>query len=503
MKLFHLLYFGILLLNKNCVLSQRHVNRTSRNFNRQNARLPEAFQTVPKPENQIPHYDFSKIGGYHDVKRELQQMKEILLEVHKYKQFNVRTPKGILLEGPPGNGKTLMAKCFAGECGFNFISAAGPEFNEKFVGVGAARVRYLFNQAMENQPCILFIDEIDAIGARRSGLDDGGMVEKSQTLNQLLVLLDGFDADRMRQVIVIAATNQRAILDPALTRSGRFDRIIHVGNPDDETRREIIDIHRNAKPISNNISTDTISDYCDGMSGADIENLLNEVSLRALLNNHYINSISDFDQMREEILFGRTLNAIKLSYETKQRIAIHEWGHVLSSLLTRTHPLPKKVSISLNNPSALGLTTFSSLGVGLMTKQDLEDRVQTLLGGYVAEKIMYDGDISSGASDDLSRVKNILKRMVKQYFMYESEMNFLGESQVSEGYHDQLIMKVFGDLYMQISAKMSVYKEVLEICGKKLVEKHVMFEKDIFECVHLVLGNDYVWNSEDKRIFPN
>ena len=185
-------------------------------------------------------YNFTNIGGYDTIKNELFQMKDILDNGKIYRKYNIRTPKGLLLEGPPGNGKTLLAKCFAGECGFNFISVSGSEFNEKYVGVGAARIRDLFKKAKKNQPCILFIDELDALGAKRSYNDEGSSSERFQTLNQLLVLMDGFDSDSMNKIFIMGATNRKDILDSALLRSGRFDKIVHVPNPDEKTRRAII-----------------------------------------------------------------------------------------------------------------------------------------------------------------------------------------------------------------------------------------------------------------------
>ena len=214
-------------------------------------------------------YNFSHIGGYKEIKEELYQLKDFLNDIEKYKDYNIRIPRGLLLEGPPGNGKTLFAKCFAGECKFKFICISGSEFNEKYIGVGASRLRRLFQEGKEKQPCIIFIDELDAVGGKRSSDIDGSSNERSHTLNQLLVLMDGFQKDSFEKIFIIGATNRKDILDEALIRSGRFDKIIHIPNPDYETRREILNIHLKKKPI--NISIEDITEITKGMSGADIE----------------------------------------------------------------------------------------------------------------------------------------------------------------------------------------------------------------------------------------
>ena len=486
--------FGFLFLTGE---TNRHHYRNSTRQPRRNNRHP-FYMVEPNQkdlssidnEHVVLNYNFTSIGGYTSVKRDLLQLKEMLLERFNYEKYNIRIPKGILLEGPPGNGKTLLAKSFAGECGFSFLTASGSEFNEKFVGVGAARCRDLFKKAQLLQPCILFIDEIDAIGSKRVPLGDGGSMEKSQTLNQLLVLMDGFDAEKMKKVIVIAATNRKEVLDPALLRSGRFDRIIHIGNPDKETRHEIVEIHRKRKPISASLSTENIVEITENLSGADIENILNEVSLRAMMENRTVTEMNELENIKEEILLGVSITKLQSSYPTSRRIAIHEWGHVFASLLTGTHPLPTKVSIQTKSANALGLTSFSTKDIGLFTITELEDRIQTLLGGYIAEKLLYANEISSGAHDDLQRVKNLLQQMVIQFGMGKKSIPTLF---FSEEQKISLLTEYFERLYKDISIKMEPYIQEIELCALELLKAETLYQKSIIATIENAFqktGND-------------
>jgi cell division protease FtsH len=364
-----------------------------------------------------PNYNFSHLGGYKNIKNELLQMKDILNNIEKYKEFNIRVPKGLLLEGPPGNGKTLLAKCFAGECNFKFICISGSEFNEKYIGVGASRIRELFKRGKENQPCIIFIDELDAVGCKRSFDNEGSSNERFQTLNQLLVSLDGFQKDSLEKIFVIGATNRKDILDEALIRSGRFDKIIHVPHPDHETRKEIIHIHLQKKPIS--LPIEEISDITKGMSGSDIENILNEASLHALRLNTTIHNSFVLEEIRDRILFGLSNQKHNLSLDLQKRIAIHETGHLLVSFMNPLHEKPIKITIDSNSTNSLGYTFYSILEntTGLYSKQYLKERIMTLLGGRIAEEIYFQGEISTGAVDDLSKVMELTKKMVIEHCM--------------------------------------------------------------------------------------
>jgi cell division protease FtsH len=463
---------------------------------------PENVPQICPNREIISKYNFSRIGGYPNVKRDLLQLKYMLLQKHHYEKYNVRVPKGILLEGPPGNGKTLLAKSFAGECGFSFLSASGSEFNEKYVGVGAARCRELFRKAQENQPCILFIDEIDAIGSKRSSVEDGGSMEKSQTLNQLLVLMDGFDSDKMKEVIVIAATNRKDVLDPALLRSGRFDRIIHIGNPDFNTRKEIIKIHRNKKPISSNITTESIAEITHNMCGADIENVLNEVSLRAMMENRMVTKIEELEETKDNIILGVSITEKEYNDSTLRRIAVHEWGHVFASLLTSTHPLPTKISIRTKSAGTLGVTSFRGHNIGLFTIKELEDHIKTLLGGYIAEKIVYEGNVSSGAHDDLKRVKNLLQQMISDFGM----SNFKGDQKqptlfTSEKDKINLFQEYFEFLYRDIYQQFIFYKKEIEACAMVLLDREIIYQESIFSIIQKTFEeSNKLYHFKDNRI---
>ena len=425
--------------------------------------------------------NFTMIGGYHEIKEELQQMKQILQESEKYEQYNIRTPKGLLLEGPPGNGKTLLAKCFAGECGFNFIAVSGAEFNEKYVGVGAARVREIFDIATKNQPSIIFIDELDALGGKRNYNDEGSVTERFQTLNQLLVLMDGFASDKMKQVFVIAATNRKDILDSALLRSGRFDKIVHVPNPDKVTRREIINIHREKKPITHEIHTEDISEATEGLSGADIENILNEVSLLALRKNKIVDSIKMIEEIRDKLILGVTSHRKKISMTTKRRIAIHESGHLFMSLVCPLHEKPKKVTIDSSGKDSLGYTYFGSgheTDAGLYSKQYLKEKIMTLLGGRVSEEIFYHHEISTGSVDDMQRVIHIAQKMMMEHGMTQKPL-FSFMSQKRKEILDKQIQQFIEESHDETKKLLCRNQYLLFWFANELMVKKTMNEAEI------------------------
>jgi ATP-dependent Zn protease len=301
-------------------------------------------------------YSFKDVGGYSEVKEELLQTSDILINYEKYRKYNVRTPKGIIFEGPPGNGKTLMAKGFCGEINVTFIPVSGSEFSEKYVGVGASRVRELFKLANDHRPCVIFIDEIDALARKRGNDMVSSNSEKDQTLNQLLINLDGFKDSN--GVFVIGATNRLDLLDPALIRAGRMDKNIFIGNPDSATRRIIIDIHLSGKPLHPSVKMDHIVEMTGGFSGAQIENLLNESMLRALRENREIITFDDLEFIANRILSGWQSTQSKFSDDIIDRIVIHEMGHALVGYFSKDHP--KLVKVCLNtcvtqNPRLYGI----------------------------------------------------------------------------------------------------------------------------------------------------
>ena len=443
-----------------------------------------------------PKMNFSNIGGYREIKNELIQMKELLVDIDKYKDYNIRVPKGLLLEGPPGNGKTLLAKCFAGECGFDFLSVSGAEFNEKYVGVGAARVRELFEKAKRKQPCVLFIDELDAIGGKRSTDTEGSSNERFQTLNQLLVSMDGYDSDTMKQIFIIAATNRKDILDEALLRSGRFDKIVHVPNPDSETREKIIEIHRVKKPISPLLNLEDIVELTKGMSGADIENILNEASLLALRRNTTVDSIKILEEIRDRILIGTTNQKRELSMVVKERVAIHECGHLLVSLMCPLHEKPTKVTIESSGHGTLGYTFFSISEdkVGLYSKQFLKERIMTLLAGRVAEEIFFNGEVSTGAVDDLYKVMDIAKKMVVEHGMVRKPI-FSFISEYGKEIADKQIQLIIEEAYNDVYTLLERNKDLLYWYSKELLFQNTLQKYNIYRLIELGLkkypSNDF------------
>lgn len=426
-------------------------------------------------------FNFSNIGGYEKVKAELIQMKELLAEMEKYKEYNLRTPRGMLLEGPPGNGKTLLAKCFAGECGYSFISCSGSEFNEKYVGVGAARIRELFAKARKNQPCILFIDELDAIGSKRSYSAEGSSNERFQTLNQLLVLMDGFDSSKDK-IFIIGATNRKDILDSALLRSGRFDKIVHVPNPDENTREQILKIHMNKKPLDQAITMKKLIDLTAGLSGAEIENMLNEASLLGIRTNSIPVSIEMLEETRDRIILGYTLNDRKMSKNFLKRVSIHECGHLLVALQSKHHEKPTKITIQSTSPDSFGYTFFNMKdeNKGLYLKNYLEDKIMTLLGGKIAEEIVYSKQTSTGVADDLKRCNSIATSMVTEFGMGET-LILSKQSERQKDNVDKQVSKIISYLTHKVEQFLARNSHLLLYCADRLLEKKTLNEEEIQE----------------------
>jgi cell division protease FtsH len=359
---------------------------------------------------------FKDVAGVDEAKAELAEIVAFLKDPNSYGRLGARSPKGILLVGPPGTGKTLLARAVAGEAGVPFFSISGSEFVEMFVGVGAARVRDLFDQARKAAPCIIFIDELDALGRSRSPGAFGGLEEKEQTLNQLLAELDGFDP--RSGVILLAATNRPEILDPALLRAGRFDRQVLVDRPDRVGRLAILKVHIGKVKLAKDIDLDTVAGLTTGFTGADIANLVNEAAIIATRRNASAVGLDDFTAAIERIVAGLEKKSRVLSDKERSRVAYHEMGHALvASSLPGVDPV-QKVSIIPRGVGALGYTMQRPTEDRfLLNESDLKNRVAVLMGGRAAEQLVFDGEISTGAADDLQRATEIAFEMVTHYGM--------------------------------------------------------------------------------------
>ncbi len=359
---------------------------------------------------------FKDVAGVDEAKFELQELVAFLRDPKSYGRLGARVPKGVLLVGPPGTGKTLLAKAVAGEAGVPFFSISGSEFVEMFVGVGAARVRDLFDQARKAAPCIIFIDELDALGRSRVPGGFGGTDEKEQTLNQLLSELDGFDPSS--GVILLAATNRPEILDPALMRAGRFDRQVLVDRPDRKGRLDILKVHVRKVQLAPDTDLDAVAGLTTGFTGADIANLINEAAIVATRRNATAVNLNDFTEAIERIVAGLEKKSRVLNAEERRRVAFHEMGHALvAATLPGIDPV-QKVSIIPRGVGALGYTIQRPTEDRfLLSRSNLENRIAVLMGGRASEQLVFDGDVSSGAADDLQRATEIALEMVTRFGM--------------------------------------------------------------------------------------
>ena len=359
---------------------------------------------------------FADVAGADEEKEEMSELVEYLKDPKKFNDLGARIPKGVLLVGPPGTGKTLLARAVAGEAGVPFFSISGSDFVEMFVGVGASRVRDLFDQAKKNSPAIVFIDEIDAVGRQRGTGLGGGHDEREQTLNQLLVEMDGFGANE--GVIVIAATNRSDILDPALTRPGRFDRQIMVGYPDVKGREEILEVHSRGKPLGPDVSLKIIAQTTAGFTGADLENLLNEAALLAARKNAKAITEADIEEATIKVVMGVEKKSRVMKEKDKLITSYHEAGHAIVSYFLPSQDEVHQISI-IPRGMAAGYTMYRPADDrGHTTKTELTEQICSLLGGRVAEKLTQD-DITTGASNDIQRATEIAQKMVMKYGMSE------------------------------------------------------------------------------------
>ncbi len=360
---------------------------------------------------------FQDVAGVDEAKEELSEVVEFLSNPKKFTRLGGRIPKGVLLVGPPGTGKTLLARAVAGEAGVPFFSISGSDFVEMFVGVGASRVRDLFTQGKKNAPCLIFIDEIDAVGRQRGAGLGGGHDEREQTLNQLLVEMDGFESNE--GVILIAATNRPDVLDPALLRPGRFDRQVIVPTPDLQGRRHILEVHTRRTPLSDDVKLDTLARGTPGFSGADLENLVNEAALQAAKANDESLTMAHFEWAKDKVLMGRERRSLILSDEEKRITAYHEAGHALAArLLPKTDPVHKVTIIPRGR--ALGVTMqLPEEDRHGYSRNYLKNTLVVLLGGRVAEELIFD-DITTGAGNDIERVTRTARKMVCEWGMSDA-----------------------------------------------------------------------------------
>ncbi len=377
-----------------------------------------------------PAITFADVAGVDEAKQELTEIVEFLKYPEKFVALGARIPKGVLLVGPPGTGKTLLSKAVAGEAGVPFFSISGSEFVEMFVGVGASRVRDLFDQAKKNSPCIVFVDEIDAVGRQRGAGLGGGHDEREQTLNQLLVEMDGFDTNT--HVIIIAATNRPDVLDPALLRPGRFDRHVTLDRPDIKGRRSILDVHARNKPLDSTVDLDVLARQTPGFSGADLANLINEAAILAARANKKVIGMDELEEAIARVIAGPERKSRRISDKEKEIIAYHEVGHALvMKALPHTDPV-HKVSI-ISRGMALGWTlSLPEEDKYLVSRDELKDQIAGIMGGRVAEEIVFK-DITSGAENDIQKATQLARRMVTQWGMSEK----LGT--VTMGHKEELV----------------------------------------------------------------
>ena len=440
-----------------------------------------------------PTVTFADVAGIEESKEELKEVVEFLREPQKFIALGARIPKGVLLVGPPGTGKTLLAKAVSGEAGVPFFSISGSEFVEMFVGVGASRVRDLFDQAKKNSPCIVFVDEIDAVGRQRGAGLGGSHDEREQTLNQMLVEMDGFDTDT--NIIIMAATNRPDILDPALMRPGRFDRRVVLDRPDLRGREAILKVHIKGKPVDPQVDLEVLAKATPGFVGADIENLVNEAAILAARRNKKSIGQSEFEESIERVIAGPERKSRLISSEEKRIIAYHESGHaVVMNAMPEADPV-QKVSIIARGMAAGYTIALPMDDRTLMPRKKLMAEMVGLLGGRAAEEIVFD-DITSGASNDIERVTQLARNMVTRLGMsselgpmvygQKEELIFLGR-EISEQRDysesvaekiDQEVRKLVNDAYTQAKELLTRYRTELDAVANRLLEVETLSREE-------------------------
>ncbi len=473
---FPLIIFGVIMLFM--VRQAQSGNNQAMSFGKSRARLMSSDH---------PTVTFNDVAGVEEAKQELQEVVEFLREPDKFTALGARIPKGVLLVGSPGTGKTLMARAVAGEAGVPFFSISGSEFVEMFVGVGASRVRDLFDQAKRNSPCIVFVDEIDAVGRHRGAGLGGSHDEREQTLNQILVEMDGFDTDD--RVIVMAATNRPDILDPALMRPGRFDRRVVLDMPDMNGRRAILGVHVRGKPLGEGVDLEALARQTPGFTGADIENMVNEAAILAARRNKKTISMDELQEAIERVIAGPERRSRVIRDEEKRITAYHEAAHALvSNILPNCDPV-RKVSI-IPRGMALGYTiTLPEVDRHLQQRAKFEDELSAMLAGRAAEELVF-GDVSTGAVNDLEQSSKLARAMVTQYgmndklgprvFGQKEELVFLGK-EISEqrDYSEKIAEQIDEEIHALITKAYERAKQILTEYREKLTEiANLLIEKE-------------------------
>ena len=464
-------------------------------------------------------FTFRDVAGLQEEKEDLKEIVDFLKSPDKYNKVGARIPKGVLLVGPPGTGKTLMAKAVAGEAGVPFFSISGSDFVEMFVGVGASRVRDLFEEGKRHSPCIIFIDEIDAVARRRGTGMGGGHDEREQTLNQLLVEMDGFGVNE--GIIVMAATNRVDILDPAILRPGRFDRTIAVGAPDVRGREEILKVHAKGKPLGDDVDLAQIAQTTAGFTGAELENLLNEAAILAAKEDRQFLCQKDIQKAFIKVGIGTEKHSRVISEKEKKITAYHEAGHaILFHVLEKMDPV-YTISIIPTGAGAAGYTMpLPNRDEMFNTRGKMLENIQVCLGGRIAEELIFD-DITTGASEDIRRATSIAKAMVTKYGMsanmgmvtYGDDQDevFIGRdlahsrgfSETTAAAIDREVKEIIDDCYVKAKASIQEHSYVLEHCAQLLLEKEKIgraeFEELFEEEKNTAASGEIIQNSEDEK----
>ncbi|MBQ0039655.1 MAG: ATP-dependent zinc metalloprotease FtsH [Treponema sp.] len=457
---------------------------------------------------------FTDVAGVDEAKEELVEVVDFLKEPKKYTDIGGKIPKGVLLVGPPGTGKTLLARAVAGEAGVPFFRISGSDFVEMFVGVGASRVRDLFKQAREKAPCIVFIDEIDALGKNRMNGYGGGNDEREQTLNQLLVEMDGFDNEK--GLIILAATNRADVLDPALLRPGRFDRHVPVEKPDVKGREDILKIHAKNVKLDDDVDFESVAHGTTGFAGADLANVVNEAALLAVRNGHKKVTMSDFNDAIDKVSIGLKKKSRKDNEKDIRLVSIHETGHALVGAFTPDYPPVNKITVVPRSHGVGGFTQYrEEEEKHFQTKKDMINEIDTLLGGRAAEEVVL-GDISTGASNDIARATEIIKRMIVDFGMSDKFRNMtLGKgvlsnaageptlvrefSEETQKYIDMEISRIMDERYKYVTKLLKSHKALLEYIAGVLKEKETIDGKEFQE---LIKAESHCKELEDKAKKP-